>query len=327
MKKTALFISLILCAVFALCGCSKDGPDLSNVPEMLADPMFENGFNLTTQVSSDPTTVPLTYQNTVTGDAQWRMSQWGVLNEAREGYDKTQHDLTLGTETKEGDAYVYSTQSGSKVVKVDPAKGEIELSVNSQKEYGNIPRMDNEDWPHLLIEQPVGDLIFLDQMKNCYMEIEFELLKNEKSELNNSTAQFQWIFSLQNLNSNAGANVYKDYMWFNVTLFDDRYELAPGTGMIDGGKADATGKYIYGPKGEYFLGDQRVEVGKRVHVQVDLLPEMIKAFGQAQEAGALNGSNLSDMGLGSINIGWEVPGMYDIGVKIYKLSLKAEMNV
>lgn len=330
-SKVLTLLTFLLTAIMVFvgaCGAPKD--PLANEKERMMDNGFSKGFELGAQKNTDSSVKIIDYKGnstaTLGSPTPWQLAQWGELfGDIRPSYDKTQHDLRLGNETLENGVYSLSTLSNSKKLVVVPGQGEIELHIDSTKEYGDLPRSTGEDWPHLLISQPFSDLIFLDKMENFYVDIEFEMLKNVKHAKNKETAQFQWIFTIQNLNEGAQSGAKKDYMWFNITYFDDRYDFAPGTSMIDSGKGDATGKFIYGPKGEKFM-PSKVEVGKKMRITYDFLPEMKAAFAAAQSNGALKGSTLSEMAIGNMNIGWEVPGLYDIGIKITKLSLKCNVK-
>jgi len=115
-----------------------------------------------------------------------------------------------------------------------------------------------------------------------------------------------------------------DYYWFNICLFDNRYDVFPGTQMYDGGKADATGKFIYAPTGTELFGESggKVEVGKTYHVTLDLKEYMKQAFDIAKSKGALVESEWENMRVDGFNLGWEVSNLAKVGVEISNLALK-----
>ena len=94
--------------------------------------------------------------------------------------------------------------------------------------------------------------------------------------------------------------------------------------LYDGGKADATGKFIYAPKGDELFPETggKVEIGKTYHVRIDLKEYMKAAFDLAQSKGALAQSEWENMAVNGFNIGWEVSNLAKVGVKIENMSLR-----
>ncbi len=123
---------------------------------------------------------------------------------------------------------------------------------------------------------------------------------------------------MQNLDpASAG---YGDYLWFGVTLYDDR-DVRPG--LYVAGDA-ATGKLIYNiglaPLSPSGLGD-----GAWHAIEGDLLPHLLAALREAWARGLLTDSmRLSDYRIGGMNIGWEVPGLNTVELQVEGLSLVYE---
>ena len=151
------------------------------------------------------------------------------------------------------------------------------------------------------------------------MELDFCLTEETILDTSIGAAQFQWIFNVKDVESRIG-----DYYWFNVCLFDNRYDVFPGTQMYDSGKADATGKFIYAPTGTELFGESggRVEIGTTYHVALDLKAYMKQAFDIAKSKGALADSEWKNMRVNEFNIGWEVSNLAKVGVEISNLALK-----
>lgn len=326
--KKSFFILLFMSLILIISGCKKDDVKLINI---ISDENFERGFNLTNTSTTNKFTIPIDYQGKIDPltDPLWEIAQWGELDASRRpNYLLDEHDLQKGTEELIGDTYIYRALSGSKEVKVNPTKGIIELNLNSQKEYGDIPRFNNEDWPHLLIQQNFGKNYYLKDLKSFIVEIDLELTKYQKLH-SSATAQFQWIFNIADLNPNSQGYINKDYYWFNIPYFDARdyenKEVAKGGALIDGGKSDATKKFIYIADMREVM-DEHLEIGKRVKIKFDFLPMMIEAFNLAKsdKFNCLQYSNFEDMGFSNFNIGWEVPGILDVGIKIYDLAIYVE---
>jgi hypothetical protein len=130
--------------------------------------------------------------------------------------------------------------------------------------------------------------------------------------------QFQWIFQVRDMKSTA-----IDYFWFNVTLFDNRYEIFPGTQQFDSGKDDATGKFIYAPTGEELFGDfaGKIQVGTKYHIEINIKQYLQTAFSVAQQNGALTGAQWENMAVNGFNLGWEVSNVARVGATMENLSL------
>ena len=93
--------------------------------------------------------------------------------------------------------------------------------------------------------------------------------------------------------------------------------------LVDGGKADATGKFICTIEGKRFF-DGDTGDGAWHTIDCDLLPLMREALTASQTKGFLEATAFEDLVLTSFNLGWEVPGTYDCAITLKGLSLTAE---
>ncbi|MBQ9481548.1 MAG: hypothetical protein IJU84_05255, partial [Clostridia bacterium] len=269
-------------------------------------------------------------------DPLWRLGQYCDLSATRSGYDSSVNDLSLGTiftdpkgiTGTDGNYYTLTNRSGSKYAAVDTAAGEVYLAVDSSKEYvdqttGEISRRaEGEDWIHMILFQQSG-VVYLDEAEELVMSLDFTLTECEVYDSSIGAAQFQWIFSVHDKASKAQE---PEYFWFIVSLFDNRYEVYPGMQAFDGGKADATGRFMYAPAGNELFGETggRVETGKKYTVTLDLKNMMHDAFLAAKEKKALKTSEWKNMALNGFNIGWEVSNVSKVGVKISSVSIRTK---
>lgn len=342
MKRTVeKTVALALAAIFALpmtaCAGQNGGGEYV---ERLTDTSFQNGFGVSGLQSGNVSQTWWQYRNTVSNQPEWSLNQYCDLSTTRfrkndDGtdawrYDSTKNDLSLptlfdegyGIEGHDGDCETLTNVSGSKFASVNRTTGEIDLNVDTSKEYLNeageiSPRVNGEDWVHLIIEQSAGG-VKVAEYSEIWVEIDFNLTKTNVIDIAGGASQFQWIFSVRDMDSVLG-----DYFWFNITLYDNRYPEFPGGGQFDSGKADATGKYIYSVPGKNMF-DGPVEGGKDYSVRLNVRPILEQAFDDAKSKGALEQSEFSSMALNSLNIGWEVTHVAEMGVKISHLSLKTK---
>lgn len=217
----------------------------------------------------------------------------------------------------------------SKSIIIKPGKGYIEFNADTRKEYIDKPRGGSDPWVHLLLEQsiPMDKRIMLGELDNLYAELDIELSKSDKYmsdeeyDVNVHASQFSWYFTVENCKcKELDFEGRPDYLWFGLPIYDNRFQTMNKVSIfLDYG----TQKLIYAKNRNDYL-PETVELGKRYHICVDILPEIKIAFKKAKEQGWLKGADFSDMAIGSTNIGWEIPGTFDVTSKIYKLSLIGE---
>ena len=352
MKRTSIFLAILTSINMlnlASCGAeqtseessvdsesvSSEREEESTETQMLFDVKFEKGISVSSLHSGEQSYTTWNYTSENVTEPFWSLGQYGDISSTRTGYDATKNDLSLGselfgipaygiTDTTEDGKHTLTNQSGSKFISVDTASGTVELKVDSTKEYVNQTtgkpqkRVEGEDWIHMILSQQSGT-VYLEQVESFVMELDFKLTQEEILDNSIGAAQFQWIFSVKDVESRLG-----DYYWFNICLFDNRYDVFPGTQMYDGGKADATGKFIYAPTGTELFGESggKVEVGKTYHVTLDLKAYMKQAFDIAKSKGALVESEWENMRVDGFNLGWEVSNLAKVGVEISNLALK-----
>ena len=354
-KWTALF--LVFCSVFALMGCGEEETSSSSssnmqsmklverprvntdsVQELMSDLTFSRGFSVSPFISNTSKNEEwgvLNYQNNASQDTpKWTLAQWGCTHDLR--YE------TGYTFTRDGGIMTYD--DGGKYMRINTdAAGEITLGIKGSEEYsrdanGNIrERTDaSENWPHILISQSIGHIIDANA-ESLFWEVTYKVTQCESlvdrsiyplnKDLN--AAQFQWFVTLYD--NNTESETYNHGMWFGFSMFDTRNlnDTPNGYYAYDGGKEDSTGAYIY-----MFSLNQAKSfkqnvvdalpssvVGRQVKLKVDILPFLKNALKIAKQAGALTGADWTMLRIGSMNIGWEIPGNYDVMVEISDLNM------
>lgn len=276
---------------------------------VLSDPLFTRGAVLTGATHAAPQRIETWERNGLENDQKpiWRIAQWhsrGTLDE-----------LTVaGHEMKLTDSY--------KSVVLNRETGAFSLTVLGGREYADAPRTSQKQpWVHLLLEQPKFDAaVRVAATEAIWCEIEFELTMFQSllaEPLPIHATQFQLFLYLKNTSGGAGQ---REFLWFGLSLFDNREQFTKTYAAQD--FAMENGNFIYTVGSERFLTES-VALGKRLRVRYDILPELRHALATAKQRGFMKASSMDELVLDGMNIGWEVPGVFDSGIIVHRLQIEA----
>lgn len=302
---------------------NEDKNNIQSYRNLLPD-TYSNGFEVGMTKEGDPALHgTLDLGGTATGTKFWRLAQWNCYN----------NDMMKAQYKFENDKHEYFISPVGNQFVVDTKNNILVLECISSTEYGkngitSNPRKNYESWPHLLIEHNWTDnnCLRISDKQEIRMCVDYTILKVEdkipvgKKDKSLHAAQFQWYITAQNRNELS--EDYGRYIWFGLSFYDNRYEFTPFYAAQDGGKEHNTGAFIYTPDMQQILGvEGKTEIGKKVSVNVDILPLIKEAFTLAQQRNYLSQTKWKDLYIGHTNIGWEVPGTYDVAVEISKLNI------
>lgn len=278
----------------------------NNRTELFQDPKFAQGFNLSTLHSSTTIVDVLNFgKSNVT--PRWHLAQWW-----------SKYSLQGQSPVAMPSGGIGYSNEGKRVI-LYPG-GELQLDVMASNEYTR-PRQNNENWPHLLIGQEFADSPKIVDLTSLLfnLEVKFDQVENKMSpeEYVQSIHAAKVTAFLTVQNRNRSSSDYGDYLWFGVPLIDSRYDIFPGFSAKDGG----TGKFIYTVNGHEFW-DTRNDDGQWHPLHKDLLPYIMQAFTTAKARGYLPNTVLTDLQLGSFNLGWEVTGTFDVSMRLKNISLQ-----
>ena len=240
---------------------------------------------------------------------EWRIAQWACRYNIAEG--KTHY---------QDNGFGYETDSQRVEVSRDGDETVLELELRASKEYTS-PRQEGEDWPHLLIEQTglQSRCPTLDQLEALQFTLDARIpycaSSMEAPESALHTGQTSMFFTVANVRT-------QDMYWFGIPIFDARYEQIREYMAEDGGKEDATHKFIY-IVDQAKLTDVDLHSGGWMKLDIDILPFIQKGLTAAVDRGFLNSDAVSMYTITSTNLGWEMPGAYDATLEIKNLSLTA----
>ena len=324
---------LWMCCLFLLAGCATQNiPD--GTQELLPDPTFSQWFGIKGlgQPWDDGKTASIFRTTTEKIAAPvWMLGQWASKHSFA--------DPAVTRQTQLGN-HRFQIANPSKRVTVDSRRGELELGIIASACYDR-PRQRNEPWPHLLVETALTDkrhpagAYRVDAMQRLDVAMDCRLTEFTDGHPDGANpalhaAQFQLFLYMQNLNIESPG--YGDMLWFGIPIFDNRHASNEERYQRDGGKPDASGKFIYilpskdcWPRGTTFFKDGKITATRNADwmpIRVDVLPWMLRAYTLARKGGYLPTTELSDLYVSGLNLGWEMPGTYDATMQVRGFTIR-----
>ncbi|MBR4832872.1 MAG: hypothetical protein IKU86_00870, partial [Thermoguttaceae bacterium] len=202
----------------------------------------------------------------------------------------------------------------------------LRLEVAADAEY-DAPRRADQNWLHLLLQRdfPPSERVSFADVESLVFTCDAQILRSERlspdAEFNPDlhTTQASVYFAISN--DDPESPDFRDYVWFGVSFFDDRYEVQTDYVAVDGDpKTIGTGKLIY-RLGEQrtiddILGGVNPFEKKPVRIEIDLARYLGDALKAAKERGFLTETRVEQMKMGHFNFGWETPGTYRAALEI-----------
>lgn len=287
---------------------------------LFSDPYMKNGISV---LSVDGSKKRAFQFATSVGNPSWNVAQW------HSRYDL--HDYENLKHVKQGTAFELSSYGAkgadgkylpAKIINVDTAGPALYLELNAELEFDR-PKEDGEGWPHILVSQDFSkNLVHVCEQEELTTHMEYTITHfddrmNGQANPGKHCAQLVWYVTLQNRNPESEG--YGQYIWFGFNLWDNRHNggVCPQYAAQDLGKEDATLAFIYQPASTVFFTEKRMPfVGEKVTMKFDFLSTAKSAFELAKERGYLPQTTWEDVYIGSMNFGWEVTGIYNVGVQI-----------
>lgn len=287
--------------------------------KVLGDQNFINGFKI---IGINPTENQREVKKYITNNKSnkdsihWFLSQWW-----------TPYDLGLSNFKKIEGLQTINTESRKLTINNN---NELTIYLNGKKEYLNNNRNEDQSWCHFLIEQDFTNKINVLEANNFNLELDFTLdFVNDFKEFNyDSTlhaAQFLLyfvIFARQDEDKYQYEGFNQEFMWFGVPIYDNRLDKFEQVSHVDSGSEGTTNRLIYLMDSDNYL-EEKLKMGKKYSIKIDLLPHIKKALDFAIENGYLPKKALK-YEIGYLNLGWELPGAYEVQSTIHKINIESE---
>lgn len=305
----ALLISL-LCFNAVTQGAESAAPDAGR--ELIRDPHFQQGFwALEPQLGKRVVSVRLPGWVS-SAEPVWDLAQWS-----------SKYPLDLACRRELGTWKLAWTNAAKSVLLGLPGapEGELVLAVEASAEYGTRARRAEEPWVHLLVQQEFADPPALSELASARLRLQAKLLRSsllrtEDYSPDRHAAQYQAFFTVQNRNRTSPG--FGQYLWFGVPLYDDRHRSPSAHVAKDTG---GTGMFIYTPPSTAYTA-QSAHDGQWIKIDRDLLPLMREGLAAAWGQGFLvQSKSLADYRITGMNLGWEVPGTFNVALAVKGMSL------
>jgi hypothetical protein len=294
-----------------------DAPAQAAARELIRDPHFQNGFRL---IEPKPGQRVVCGQLAgASGEAApvWDLDQWS-----------SRFPLTPAPPATPK-AGVRRWANSAKSVTLGPpgtVEADLALEVKASLEYAGRARKASEPWVHLLVEQSFTNPPALAALASARLRVEARLLRAKLERTDDYSpglhaAQFQMFLMLQNRNRQSAG--FGQLVWFGIPLYDDRSRFPPAHKAQDTG---GTAMFIFTPGGEVFTA-RSAHDGGWIKVDQELRPLLVEALETAWQRGFLRESRaLADYQITGMNLGWEVPGLFDVEMQVRGLSLEVQMK-
>ena len=282
--------------------------------ELIRDPDFRRGFTVLQPEPGKRVSYGIVRGHETGSAPVWDLVQWS-----------SKHRLAIAAPESLADGSLYYSNVAKTVTlgATGSERGDLGMAVRASAEYGSRARKSGEPWMHLLVEQNIANPPALADLSAARLHVEARLMASEKRPMPDYSpglhaAQFQIFFSVQDLNRQSPG--YGKYLWFGIPIYDDRHRVVPSHKAQDTG---GTSMFIYTLSGDVFSAKSAHDQ-EWITIDKDLLPLMREGLQYAWRRNFLKESQaLADYRIAGMNLGWEVPGTFDVDLAIRRLSLRA----
>jgi len=293
-------------------GTQEDASNRANQRELIRDPHFRSGFEL-----MEPRPGRRVVYGELAGMEQgvepvWDLDQWS-----------SRFPLIAEAPTHPKPGVRRWANPGKTVVcgSAGTPDADLALGVNARVEYDGRARKSGDPWVHLLVEQGFAEPPSLVELASARLRLAAKLNRSDVHRTDDYSpglhaAQFQMFLMVQNRNRKSRG--FGNLVWFGIPLYDDRSRVPKEHKAQDTG---GTKMFIFTPAGSVYT-DRSAHDREWIDIDKELMPLFREALETAWQRGFLNESHdLADYRITGMNLGWEVPGLFDVEMQIRDLGL------
>jgi len=301
--------------------------DLQKI-SLILDSNYENGFAVKGLGGDQGTTATVgtfNYLN-VSGRPFWSLAQWTSK------YDFMDQSVTTFKELGEG---IFRYINPTKEFTVDTKNAILTFGGIASNCYDSPRASGSDSWFHILIESTFSMSgnnpdTNVSELKAVKIKLSSKLTKFEdkmdgQADPGLHAAQFLMYLNIQNQDVNDPG--YGEMIWLGLPIFDNRYEWLDTSAMYDNG----TGAMMYGignkklyMDGANFFDEGAIVAGETspwIQIDVDVLNDIKIAYEIARYRGYFKDTDFEELYISGMNIGWEIPGVYDAEMQVKDLSV------
>lgn len=314
--------TLATCLALSLVAHAQDqkvAPPAGKHIDLLRDTRFQNGFEINAPKAGKHVAMGVVQPPAATDKPAWRLCQWNSKYDLSTAKPEILNNQTIRMGNEAKSVTLSSCNSSNDLI----------LALDSRPEYNGKVRTKGQAWPHLLVEQTVQPIVLFKDVSRISFTIEARLLTNACVKLegytrNLHTAQFPMTFIVQNRNKQSKG--FGDFIWFCVTLYDERKPFSDLYAAQD--TADPSAKMIYTPPSKTFSQQTLHDGNWGTFSHTNLCPLFTEAFALARKRGYLKESpDMGDFTISSVNIGWEVTGINNVAIQIRNLDIMIDTTL
>lgn len=302
-------------------------PEGEKTFSVLQDPTFQNGFKALGLNSADGGANGRVIFNPLNSNGRqyWNLAAWGSRYAFGDSQYTTFKDLGNG---------VFKYVNPTKEFTIDTKNTVLTFTGITSKCY-DTHRTGSEPWLHLLIEQSFRSAdTKVTELESVQLTLanRLTMFKDNMGDAFNPNAHAaQFLMYLSVKNNDPTSPDYNKYIWFGIPFFDNRSEWMEKSSMFDRGTQSLMvgigTRVLYEKNGKNNCWKNgKINAGPNVEwseFSIDLLPLIYEAIDTAHRDGYLLNTNMEQLVIAGMNLGWEIPGSYDATMEIKNFSLIA----
>lgn len=298
---------------------------------ILKDRQFKNGFEVKgLGGSDDDSKIEKTIQfDTCINNAKpsWIVAPWSAK------YSFADDTVTKIEKSGPG---CFKIENPTNCLVIDTNTPSLIFMSTPSENYENPRKNMSDPWQHLLVETSFIDFHNPESFAKVseIMDVEIigkvKLLKFEDKmgsvvDPIIHAAQFLLYLTIHNVNVNSKG--FGQMIWFGIPFLDNRFEWMDENAAFDIGTqclmVGIGNRPVY-PNGVNLFQDGNPfggDTSPEYTINISVLDKIKDAYGTARKEGYFQNTELEDLYITGMNMGWELPGTYDVSMKVSEFDI------